>query len=119
MAELGDDAINDLIQKRLSDNESFLKRHSPFADFEDWPADAQLAVLSMAWAMGAGGVLGFSKFCAACSARRRSWSRCTRRLIDFGNRPNSSMMSRPATPIVSRPAKIATASIDLRPWASQ
>jgi len=66
--ELDNDAINDLIQKRLSDNESFLKRHSQFNNFEDWPADAQLAVLSMAWAMGAAGVLGFPKFCAACAA---------------------------------------------------
>jgi hypothetical protein len=46
------DAINDLCAKRLQNNEAILKKVSAFAAFDDWPADAQLALHSMAWAMG-------------------------------------------------------------------
>ena len=61
-----DDALDDLIAKRLALNESFLKRQEPFKVFDDWPADAQMALLSMAWAMGPAGPLNFHRFCAAC-----------------------------------------------------
>lgn len=50
-----------------------------FPDAEDWPADAQLGVMSMAWACGAGfpdphDPVGFPKFTAA--ARAREWVTC-------------------------------------------
>jgi hypothetical protein len=64
--ELPDDALDHLIAKRLTGNESFLKRQQPFNAFDHWPADAQLALLSMAWAMGPAGPGGFPHFCAAC-----------------------------------------------------
>lgn len=64
--ELSDSAIDDLITRRLLGQEKILKRQPQFAAFEDWPADAQLALLSMAWAMGPGGPSNFKKFSASC-----------------------------------------------------
>jgi hypothetical protein len=64
--ELTDDAIDSLILGRLSNNEGFLKRQQWFQDFDSWPADAQLGLLSMAWAMGPGGPGAFPNFRAAC-----------------------------------------------------
>ena len=51
---LSEDAIDALIHQRLSANEALLKRRLPFVNYEVWPADAQLALHSMAWAMGPG-----------------------------------------------------------------
>jgi GH24 family phage-related lysozyme (muramidase) len=64
--ELHDEALNALIERRLAGNEKFLKRQKAFLEFENWPADAQLGLLSMAWAMGPGGPVNFRKFSAAC-----------------------------------------------------
>jgi len=64
--ELSDDAINSLILGKLTDNQNFLKRQQWFQAFETWPADAQLGLLSMAWAMGPAGPGGFPHFRAAC-----------------------------------------------------
>lgn len=64
--ELSDDAIDSLVIDRLTKNESFLKRQPWFQDFDTWPADAQLGLLSMAWAMGPAGPGNFPSFRAAC-----------------------------------------------------
>ncbi|HEY6341355.1 MAG TPA: hypothetical protein VIY49_07675 [Bryobacteraceae bacterium] len=66
--ELSDDAMNSLILTRVTDNESFLKHQPWFKDFDTWPADAQLGLLSMAWAMGPDGPGQFPHFRAACQA---------------------------------------------------
>jgi GH24 family phage-related lysozyme (muramidase) len=66
--ELSNTTIDALITTRLTQNESFLKRQKAFTDFEDWPADAQLGLLSMAWAMGPGFSVHWPKFSAACAA---------------------------------------------------
>jgi hypothetical protein len=66
--KLSDDAIDSLILNRLTQNESFLKRQQWFQGFDTWPADAQLALLSMAWAMGPGGPGGFPHFRSACQS---------------------------------------------------
>lgn len=62
--QLSEKAIDDLARARLIQNEKILK--TVFHDFDAWPADAQLAVHSMAWAMGAGFMRKFPKFTAAC-----------------------------------------------------
>lgn len=50
---LTDEDIDTLVLAKADEFESTLKRTtSEFADFDAWPADAQLGVLSMAWAMG-------------------------------------------------------------------
>ena len=66
--ELSDEAIDALIAQRAAEDEQSLKRQPQFASFDTWPADAQLALLSMAWALGPGGVAGFPKLSAACHA---------------------------------------------------
>jgi hypothetical protein len=66
--ELSDDSIDSLILDRLTRNESFLKRQQWFQDFDTWPADAQLGLLSMAWAMGPAGPGEFPHFRAACQS---------------------------------------------------
>jgi GH24 family phage-related lysozyme (muramidase) len=65
---LDDPAIDSLILNKLSQNEKILVAYRPFADFPNWPADAQLGLLSMAWAMGSGFGPGFPRFAQACSA---------------------------------------------------
>lgn len=64
--ELDDAAIDTLISNRLTQNETFLKRQKVFKDFDQWPADAQLGLLSMAWAMGPGFSASWPKFSGAC-----------------------------------------------------
>ncbi|MBD1909130.1 MULTISPECIES: hypothetical protein [unclassified Leptolyngbya] len=61
---LSDDAIRSLVNDKLLANEAYLKR--TFLDFDYWPADAQLGVLSMAWAMGAGFPSSWPRLRAAC-----------------------------------------------------
>lgn len=47
-------AIGLLVLGRLDQNEKMLNRRWPFAALTNWPADAQLGLFSMAWAMGPG-----------------------------------------------------------------
>ena len=65
--ELDEAGIDAVIAQRLAQNESYLKRQPSFKDYDTWPADAQLAALSMAWAMGPAGVVNFHHFCASCA----------------------------------------------------
>ena len=80
---LTDAAIDDLVLQRLELNETILKR--TFAEWDSWPADAQLAVLSMAWAMGAGFPASWPKFTAACKARDFIAARGESQMNDVGN----------------------------------
>lgn len=63
--------VLNLLQRRLTDFESTLKRVTQFQDLDDWPADAQLALFSMAWGMGPAFARGglWPEFRAACAAR--------------------------------------------------
>ena len=45
-----------------------MKKQAPFRAFESWPADAQMALLSMAWAIGPAALPSFHHFNAACDA---------------------------------------------------
>jgi hypothetical protein len=83
--ELPDDALDDLILRRLEGNESFLKRQEPFSRFDEWPADAQMALLSMAWAMGPAGPLGFHHFCAACENLDFNRAAADSKMSEVGN----------------------------------
>jgi hypothetical protein len=64
--ELRDDSVDVLIFDRLARNKSSLQRQPWFEIFDTWPADAQLGLLSMAWAMGPAGPGQFPLFRAAC-----------------------------------------------------
>jgi GH24 family phage-related lysozyme (muramidase) len=65
---LTDDAIDNLVLEKADEFAATLQRTSEFSTFEDWPADSQLGLLSMAWAMGpAFAEHGWPKFRAACA----------------------------------------------------
>lgn len=83
--ELTDDAIDSLILDRLIKNEGFLKRQQWFQGFDTWPADAQLGLLSMAWAMGPAGPGGFPNFRAACQRLDFNAAAAECRMNEAGN----------------------------------
>ena len=65
---LDSEGIRALVNRTLKTNDAMLAHAYP--GYGDWPADAQLAILSMAWAMGAGHILpggDFRSFIAAIS----------------------------------------------------
>jgi GH24 family phage-related lysozyme (muramidase) len=76
--ELEQEEIDLLALHRLDMNNATLLRFLP--DFEDWPADAQLATHSMTWAMGAGFMAphgaskGFPLWWRA--AKKQDWEQC-------------------------------------------
>lgn len=47
-----EDEIDRVVKMRLASNEAIIKKRFP--KWDDFPADAQLAIMSMAWAVGAG-----------------------------------------------------------------
>jgi hypothetical protein len=49
---LPDDEIERLVFGKLDEMEGVLRNRPPFAGFDEFPADAQLGLLSMAWGMG-------------------------------------------------------------------
>ena len=69
---LSDDGISALVASKLASNWAFMARYFPNQD--TWPAAAQLASSSLAWAIGAGWPLIF-KNCAA-SAKAENWAAC-------------------------------------------
>ena len=81
--ELLDYEIDRLALERLTRNADYLAK--TFPDFGTWPADAQLATLSMAWAMGAGFPKVFKLWTAA--AKAHNWLECAKqcRINDKGN----------------------------------
>jgi GH24 family phage-related lysozyme (muramidase) len=65
---LGDSDIGALVLAKLDHNENILKSYAAFSRFDAWPADAQLGLLSMAWAMGPGFGPNFPHFAQAVDA---------------------------------------------------
>ncbi len=63
--ELSDEGVKEVVERKLQQNEEALAKRFP--DWNDWPADAQLATHSMAWACGA--AFRFPKLTAALLAR--------------------------------------------------
>jgi GH24 family phage-related lysozyme (muramidase) len=51
---LTDDEIERMMFVKVDQMEATLKSRNEFADFDAWPADAQLGLLSMSWGMGPG-----------------------------------------------------------------
>jgi hypothetical protein len=47
-----DDEVDRVVVDKLTEMESFLLRRADFVGYPDWPADAQLGLLSMSWGMG-------------------------------------------------------------------
>lgn len=69
---LSDEAIDQLVARRLEGNAARLLGYFP--ELADWPAPAQTALCSMAWAMGANFVASWPRFAAA--ARAQDWRAC-------------------------------------------
>jgi GH24 family phage-related lysozyme (muramidase) len=59
------DSITSLVLSKLDSNVATLKTTPAFSSFETWPADAQLGLLSMAWALGASFAASWPMFTAA------------------------------------------------------
>jgi hypothetical protein len=64
---LSNASIDKLVINKLEQNEQYLIEHH-FPNFENWPADAQLAVLSMAWALGSNFPATWKKLKVSCLA---------------------------------------------------
>jgi hypothetical protein len=80
---LDDDGIQQLIDGKLDANESLLMNRFP--GYSAWPADAQLALHSMAWAMGP--AFNFPKFQAAVNQLVPDFDTCAveSHMNDAGN----------------------------------
>jgi hypothetical protein len=59
--------IDALVRRKLFQVDAQLRER--FAQWDAWPADAQMGALSMAWAMGAGKFATFPRFSTAANAR--------------------------------------------------
>ncbi|MGW2559138.1 peptidoglycan-binding domain-containing protein [Streptomyces sp. NPDC001514] len=51
---ISEETIDTLVRDKLSSNEAYLQGRPALGKLADWPADAQLALFSMAWALGPG-----------------------------------------------------------------
>jgi GH24 family phage-related lysozyme (muramidase) len=80
---LSDTAMDDLVDHELEANEAILTR--TFSHWHSWPADAQLGVLSMAWALGAGFTAHWPKFTAAADAQDWSAAAAECKISEVGN----------------------------------
>ena len=80
---LTDRAIDDLLMRKLDQNEATLAK--VFHDWNAWPADAQLAVHSMAWAMGPNFPASWPHFSAACKAHDWSTAAAQCKMDETGN----------------------------------
>lgn len=68
---LTDEGIDQIVAKKLAANELYM-RQTYFPDWDRWPADAQLGVSSMAWAMGPGFPAKFPTFTRF--AKEQQWA---------------------------------------------
>lgn len=68
---LTDDEIDRIVKERLAVNEAAMRKR--FADWDTFPADAQLVVMSMCWAVGTGWPEKFPRFAALVKAQ--DWER--------------------------------------------
>lgn len=82
---LTDDSIAQLVTAKLNQFASTLQSTSEFSTMDSWPADAQLGLLSMAWAMGPAFGSSWPKFRAACAASDWSTAAANCRMSETGN----------------------------------
>lgn len=68
---LADADIDALVLSKLDQFEILLNLRYEFADLQAWPADAQLGLFSMCWAIGSAGFDKFPNFRKACL--KRDW----------------------------------------------
>lgn len=68
---LTESEIDRIVKERLAINEAAMRK--AFADYDTWPADAQLVAMSMCWAVGTGWPIKFPRFAALVKAQ--DWER--------------------------------------------
>jgi IPT/TIG domain len=109
--KLTDNGIDQLVLSKLDSNEAALKRTAEFADLDSWPADAQLGLFSMAWAMGAAFGPGYPKFRAACAAK--DWNTvATESRMDDTNNPGLTPRNVANHTLFSNAAQVVQQSLD-------
>lgn len=83
LCHLDDAGIDALVARQLAANEAILRKRFPAWD--SFPADAQLAIMSMAWAVGAGFYQKFTILSAFID--RQDWESCVTscRIREEGN----------------------------------
>lgn len=81
--KVSDGEINKLVTRKLMSFEGILRQRDPFATLDHWPADGQLGLFSMAWALGP--AFRFPKFQAAAAVG--DWLAMARecRMTETGN----------------------------------
>jgi GH24 family phage-related lysozyme (muramidase) len=89
---LSDEAIESLLSRRLNANEAVLEQQ--FLRWDLFPADAQLAIHSMSWAMGPGFTKEFPKFTRACNAQ--DWVTALAECTIAGESTNAGLIRRNA-----------------------
>jgi hypothetical protein len=124
--ELSDESINTLILDKLASHEDFLKRQPWAGGFDTWPADAQLGVLSMAWAMGPAGPGQFPHFRASCQRQDFATAAKECKMDETGNpglaprnRANFTLFSNAAIVLTGEPAGTYQRSVLYYPQALQ
>lgn len=81
---LSEEAIDAIVDRELLSREATLKPHFP--SFDLWPADAQLLLFSMAWALGVARLLNeFPKFCGFMRTEKFRDARDEARIKEQGN----------------------------------
>jgi len=84
--ELLDPEINKFVIAKLEEMENELKLLSAFRDLEQWPADAQLGLLSMSWALGTSKLRGgWVNFKAACAKQNFDTAAKHSHIVDADN----------------------------------
>lgn len=82
---LTDASIAQLVTAKMNQFASTLKATSEFSNMDSWPADAQLGLLSMAWAMGPAFGSSWPHFRAACAANDWSTAAANCQMDETGN----------------------------------
>jgi GH24 family phage-related lysozyme (muramidase) len=80
---LTDEDIDELVRKRLAEHERYFVR--TFTRFDDMPADAQLGIHSLAWAVGPGFTQKFPSFTAAALAGNWRQAAAVAKIREDGN----------------------------------
>lgn len=80
---LSDADVDALVDRKLDENEQFIKK--TLSHFGDMPADAQLGIMSMAWAVGPGFTRKFPAFTRAAIAGDWAEACKERKIVEVGN----------------------------------
>jgi GH24 family phage-related lysozyme (muramidase) len=81
--QITEDTLTKLMASKLTSFEGTLKGR--FAQYDQWPADAQLGLMSMAWAMGPAFSDKWPKFTDACNAADWVAAAADCKMNDVGN----------------------------------